>query len=144
LNPKNLAFATIGSLLLVSALTAWADEEVITNGLDVDVRQYIDESPHGQPDPAAEQGVANVQDLGAEAPTTVGRRMAISTCATRPSTTSRTSDRTPPAISPEGARAPDAAAQALTSAISLRRVASGFCLGPQGWGSTKSLRQGEV
>ena len=64
MNPKNLAFATIGSLLLVSALTAWADEEVITNGLDVDVRQYIDESPHGQPDPAAEQSVANVQDLG--------------------------------------------------------------------------------
>jgi hypothetical protein len=64
LNPKNLAFATIGSLLLCSAVTTWADEEVITNGLDVDVRQYIDESPQGQPDPAADQGVANVEDLG--------------------------------------------------------------------------------
>ncbi|NEX22977.1 hypothetical protein G3480_22195 [Thiorhodococcus mannitoliphagus] len=64
MNPKNLAFATIGSLLLLSAFPSWSDEEVITNGLDVDVRQYIDESPQGQPDPAADQGVANVQDLG--------------------------------------------------------------------------------
>jgi hypothetical protein len=64
LNLKNLAFATIGALLLVSTLPTWADEEVITNGLDVDVRQYIDESPHGQPDPTADQGVANVEDLG--------------------------------------------------------------------------------
>lgn len=64
MNPKNLAFATIGSLLLFSAFAIRADEEVITDGLDVDVRQYIDESPHGQPDPDADQGVANVQDLG--------------------------------------------------------------------------------
>ncbi|MGB5735549.1 MAG: hypothetical protein WBM40_14030 [Thiohalocapsa sp.] len=61
---KNLALATVGPLLLVSTLTAWADEETITNGLDVDVRQYIDESPQAQPDPTADQGVANVQDLG--------------------------------------------------------------------------------
>jgi hypothetical protein len=64
LTPKNLARATIGPLLLVAALAAQADEEVITNGLDVDVRQYINEYPHGQPDPVADQGVANVQDLG--------------------------------------------------------------------------------
>lgn len=64
LNSKHLAFATIGSLLLVSAFSASAEEEVITNGLDVDVRQTIDESPHGQIDPGADQGVADVQDLG--------------------------------------------------------------------------------
>jgi len=64
LNPKNLAFVTIGSLLLLSAFVTCADEEVITNGLDVDVRQYIDESPNSQTDAAADQGVANVQDLG--------------------------------------------------------------------------------
>jgi hypothetical protein len=51
-------------LLLVSALAAQADEEVITNGLDVDVRQYINESPHAQQNPDADQGVADVQDLG--------------------------------------------------------------------------------
>ena len=67
MNPKNLAFATIGSVLLVSTFMTWADEEVTTDGLDVDVRQYIDESPHGQPDPSgsgADQGVADVEDLG--------------------------------------------------------------------------------
>jgi len=64
LSPKNLARATIGPLLLVTALTAQADEEVITDGPDVDVRQYIDESPHRQPSSDADQGVADVQDLG--------------------------------------------------------------------------------
>jgi hypothetical protein len=64
LSPKNLACATIGPLLLVTAFIAQADEEVITNGPAVDVRQYINESPHGQPDPVADQGVADVQDLG--------------------------------------------------------------------------------
>ena len=64
MNPKKLAFATIGSVLLVSALTTWADEEVTTDGLDVDVRQYIDGSPNGQPESGADQGVANVEDLG--------------------------------------------------------------------------------
>jgi hypothetical protein len=64
LSSKNLALATIGPVLLVATFTARADEEIITDGPAVDVRQYIDESPHGQPDPAADQGVANVQDLG--------------------------------------------------------------------------------
>jgi hypothetical protein len=72
LNPKKLAFATIGSVLLVSTFMTWADQEVTTDGLDVDVRQYIDESPNGQPDPEADQGVdqdagqgvADVEDLG--------------------------------------------------------------------------------
>jgi hypothetical protein len=64
LSPKNLAIATIGPLLLMTALTAVADEEVITNGIDVDVRQSIDESPQAQPDQASDQDVQTVQDLG--------------------------------------------------------------------------------
>ncbi len=64
MSPKNLARVTIGPLLLASALAAQADQEVITNGLDVDVRQYINESPHAQPNPDADRGVADVQDLG--------------------------------------------------------------------------------
>ena len=64
MSPKNLAVATFGPLLLVSALMAHAEMEVITNGIDVDVRQTIDESPQGQPDPATDQGIDNVQDLG--------------------------------------------------------------------------------
>jgi hypothetical protein len=64
LSPKNLAIATVGPLLLVSALMAHADEAVITDGIDVDVRQYINESPQGQTSTAADQGVYDVQDLG--------------------------------------------------------------------------------
>ena len=65
MSPTNLARATVVvPLLLLTALSAQADEEVITDGLDVDVRQYINESPHDQPNPGADQGVANVQDLG--------------------------------------------------------------------------------
>ena len=61
---KNLAIATFGPLLLVASFVTQSDEEVITNGIDVDVRQSIDESPQGQPDAAADQGMDNVQDLG--------------------------------------------------------------------------------
>ncbi len=64
MNPKKLAIATIGSVLLVSTFMTWADEEVTTDGLDVDARQYIDESSNGQRDPGADQGVADVEDLG--------------------------------------------------------------------------------
>jgi len=64
LSPKSLAIATFGPLLVVAALAADADEEVITNGIDVDVRQYINESPQGQPQAAEDQGMDNVQDLG--------------------------------------------------------------------------------
>jgi len=49
-----------GILLLTSALDASGDEAVITNGLDVDVRQFIDERPQGRTYP----GIDNVQDLG--------------------------------------------------------------------------------
>jgi hypothetical protein len=64
LSPKNLMLAAFGPLLLVAAVTAHSDEEVTTDGIDVDVRQYIDESPQAQPDPAADQNMDNVQDLG--------------------------------------------------------------------------------
>lgn len=64
MSSKNLAIATFAPLLLATALTAHAEEEVITNGIDVDVRQYINESPQAQTDPAADQGIDNVQDLG--------------------------------------------------------------------------------
>lgn len=60
MRPTNLTLATIGSVLLATVLTAPADEAVITQGVDVDVRQYIDESPQG-PSPDLGQ---NVQDLG--------------------------------------------------------------------------------
>jgi hypothetical protein len=61
LKPKSSAIATTGLLLLTTGLTVSAAEEVITNGIDVDVRQYIDEAPQGQPGPSMGQ---NVQDLG--------------------------------------------------------------------------------
>lgn len=64
MNPKTLAIATFGPLLLAVALVAHADEEVITNGIDVDVRQSINESPQGQPDAPSDQGIYDVQDLG--------------------------------------------------------------------------------
>jgi len=60
LSPKNLAIVTLGPLLVTAALAASADEEVITDGIDVDVRQYIDEDPQGRTYP----GIDNVQDLG--------------------------------------------------------------------------------
>lgn len=47
--------------MLATGLAVLAAEEVITQGIDVDVRQYIDEAPQGQPDPSIGQ---NVQDLG--------------------------------------------------------------------------------
>jgi hypothetical protein len=59
-NPKNLPIAIIGPVLLAIALAAPADEEVITDGIDVDVRQFIDEDPQGRTYP----GIDNVQDLG--------------------------------------------------------------------------------
>jgi hypothetical protein len=64
LNPKTLAIATFSPLLLATALVAHADEEVITNGIDVDVRQYVNESPQGQPDMPSDRGIDDVQDLG--------------------------------------------------------------------------------
>ena len=59
MNSKNLAIVTIGPLLLATALAASADQEVITDGIDVDVRQFIDESPQTGPDLGQD-----VQDLG--------------------------------------------------------------------------------
>ena len=64
MSPKNLAFAAFGPLLLAGALTAHADEEIVTNGIDVDVRQYIDESPQAQSGPDTVGDTADVQDLG--------------------------------------------------------------------------------
>lgn len=64
MSPKNLAVATFGTFLVLGAIVTAADEAVITNGIDVDVRQYIDESPQGQSDVGADQGTDNVQDLG--------------------------------------------------------------------------------
>lgn len=61
MNPKQLALATIGPVLLATGLSASAAEEVITRGIDVDVRQFIDESPQGQSGPDIGQ---DVQDLG--------------------------------------------------------------------------------
>lgn len=60
MSPKNLSAVIIGPLLLVVALAVFAAEEVITDGLDVDVRQFIDERPQGRTYP----GIDNVQDLG--------------------------------------------------------------------------------
>jgi len=59
-SPKNLPAVIIGLLLLAIPLAALADEEVITDGLDVDVRQSIDERPQGRTYP----GIDNVEDLG--------------------------------------------------------------------------------
>ncbi len=60
MSPKNPPVVTIGPLLLAIALAASADEDVITDGIDVDVRQFIDEDPQGRTYP----GIDNVQDLG--------------------------------------------------------------------------------
>ena len=60
LSPKYLAIATIGPLLVTAVLAVSADQEVITNGIDVDVRQFIDEDPQGRTYP----GIDNVQELG--------------------------------------------------------------------------------
>jgi hypothetical protein len=57
---KNLPVVTVGPLLMAIALAAPADQEVISDGIDVDVRQFIDENPQGQTYP----GIDNVQDLG--------------------------------------------------------------------------------
>ncbi len=61
MSTKKLVLATIGSLLLSTGLTASATEEVITNGIDVDVRQVVDEAPQDQAGPDLGD---NVQDLG--------------------------------------------------------------------------------
>ena len=61
MRPKQLALATIGPMLLAIGLSASAAEEVITHGINVDVRQFIDESPQGQSSPDLGQ---DVQDLG--------------------------------------------------------------------------------
>jgi hypothetical protein len=61
MSPKQLAFATFGPLLLATGLCVSAAEEVITQGIDVDVRQFIDEAPQGQSGPDIGQ---DVQDLG--------------------------------------------------------------------------------
>jgi hypothetical protein len=47
-SPKNLPAVTIGPLVFTIALAASADEEVITDGIDVDVRLSIDEDPQGR------------------------------------------------------------------------------------------------
>ncbi|EGV19182.1 hypothetical protein [Thiocapsa marina] len=60
MSPKNLPVLTIGPLLLAIALAASAEEEVSTDGIDVDVRQSIDENPQGRTYP----GIDDVQDLG--------------------------------------------------------------------------------
>lgn len=60
MSPNQLTFATFGTLLLATGLCA-AAEEVVTRGIDVDVRQFIDESPQGQSGPDIGQ---DVQDLG--------------------------------------------------------------------------------
>jgi len=64
LNSKNLVFAAFSPLLLVGALTAHADEEITTNGIDVDVRQYINESPQAQSGSDTVGDTDYVQDLG--------------------------------------------------------------------------------
>ena len=61
MSPKQLALATIGPMLLATGLSATAAEEVITQGIDVDVRQSIDEAPQGQSSPDIGR---DVQDLG--------------------------------------------------------------------------------
>lgn len=60
MSPKTLATLTIGALLSTATLATSADQEVITDGAAVDVRQFIDEDPQGQTYP----GIDNVQDLG--------------------------------------------------------------------------------
>jgi hypothetical protein len=57
---KNLPAVITGFLLLAIPLAALTDEDVITDGLDVDVRQSINERPQGRTYP----GIDNVQDLG--------------------------------------------------------------------------------
>jgi hypothetical protein len=60
MSPKTLSTIAIGALLSAAALAASADQEVITDGAAVDVRQFIDEDPQGQTYP----GIDTVQDLG--------------------------------------------------------------------------------
>ena len=62
MSPKNLTRATIGPLLLAIGLTAAAEEVVITNGIDVDVRQVIDQAPQGRPGPAIGEDVQDFSD----------------------------------------------------------------------------------
>lgn len=58
---KNPTRATIGALLLALGLTAAAEEEVITDGINVDVRGVIDTGPQGD----ADAGIGrDVQDFG--------------------------------------------------------------------------------
>ncbi len=57
---KNLVLTTLGAVLLATGMTALADEAVITDGIDVDVRQFVNEGPQ-QPTPDLGD---DVQDLG--------------------------------------------------------------------------------
>ena len=63
MSPKNLTITTVCSLLLAAGLAASAAEEVIVNGIDVDVRRTLDEGP--QQDPGQGDIGQDVQDLGA-------------------------------------------------------------------------------
>ncbi|HYN76833.1 MAG TPA: hypothetical protein VES73_03455 [Lamprocystis sp. (in: g-proteobacteria)] len=63
MSPENLTRIIICCLLLTAGLAASAAEEVIVNGIDVDVRRTIDSGP--QRDPEGDIG-QDVQALGAD------------------------------------------------------------------------------
>jgi len=59
---KNLIRATSGALLLAIGLTTAAEEEVITDGINVDVRGVIDAAPQGDADAGIGQDVQDFSD----------------------------------------------------------------------------------
>ena len=59
---NNPTRATIGALLLALSLTAAAEEEVITDGINVDVRGVIDTAPQRDADAGIGQDVQDFSD----------------------------------------------------------------------------------
>jgi hypothetical protein len=62
LSPKKQTHKAIGLLLLATGLAAFATEEITTNGNAVDVREYIDSAPQGDPGPAIGDDVQDLSD----------------------------------------------------------------------------------
>ena len=62
MSPKNLILKTIAFLLLATGPAAFAAEEITANGNSVDVREYIDPAPQGEPGPAIGEDVQDLSD----------------------------------------------------------------------------------
>lgn len=62
MSPKNLTHVALCPLLLAVGLSASAAEEITTDGNAVDVREYIDSAPQGQPGPSIGEDVQDLSD----------------------------------------------------------------------------------